>query len=233
MANNPNITAALNFLFEYGEVFELCIIEPQIRKHKLWGGEYVGGKKGIIAGWFNDIKKAAEIAAEVDIVKPVATYVTLNPCNSALLARANNRLKANVNRTKDAETHLIRWMFVDVDPVRPEGVCSSDKEKELALQVCRQVFSDLKSSGWPDPLVGDSGNGYHLIYPAPDSPDDIPRFLQLLSDKYSTGKVGIDTKVGNPARLIKLYGTAVRKGDSIPDRPHRISEILSQPESKK
>jgi len=35
--------------------------------------------------------------------------------------------------------------------------------------------------------------------------------------------------VFNPARIWKLYGTVSRKGDSIPERPHRLARILEAP----
>ena len=35
----------------------------------------------------------------------------------------------------------------------------------------------------------------------------------------------------NAARIWKLYGTPVRKGDDIPERPHRLARILEQPEN--
>ena len=54
-------------------------------------------------------------------------------------------------------------------------------------------------------------------------------FLKALDRKYSTCAVNIDTTVGNPARLVKIYGTMTRKGDSTKDRPHRMAKILSLP----
>ena len=35
----------------------------------------------------------------------------------------------------------------------------------------------------------------------------------------------------NASRITKAYGTAVRKGDDVPDRPHRLSRILDMPNS--
>ena len=223
------ISNMLQYLFYPGDVFEICFIAPKIKKSPLWGNEFAGGKS-IIAGWFNDIKTATDTIVKADGVKPVATYVTLNPCTPALLGRANNKLKAGVNRTKDTEIAEIRHMLVDVDPKRPAGISSTDAEKEAAMTLLRTVYSDLKTLGWPEPLVGDSGNGGHLIYPVDtDCAGLVPDFLKALDRKYSTPTVNIDTTVGNPARLVKVYGTWTRKGDSTADRPHRRAEILSYP----
>src|SRR5690606_276671 len=39
----------------------------------------------------------------------------------------------------------------------------------------------------------------------------------------------IDPKVFNASRICRLYGTRACKGDSTPERPHRLSEIVSRP----
>jgi hypothetical protein len=230
MANKDDISRTLRYLFNPGDVFEVCVIGPKNRKSKLWGNEYASGKKSIIAGWFNDFEKAIDTIVQADKLEPVAIYVTLNPVNSALLGRANNRLKANVNRTKDTEIIRVSHILIDADPVRPEGISSTDSEKQSAIDLLRTVYSDLKTLGWPEPLVGDSGNGGHLLYPVDsDFAKLVPDLLKALDRKYSTDTVDIDTTVGNPARLVKVYGTVTRKGDSTEDRPHRIAKILSLP----
>jgi hypothetical protein len=230
MTNNNDISRTLQYLFTPGDVFEICLIGPKIKKSALWGNEFAGGKKPIIAGWFDDIDQATDIIVKADKVEPVAIYCTLNPVNSALLGRANNRLKANVNRTKDTEITRVSHILIDADPVRPEGISSTDSEKQLAIDLLRTVYSDLKTLGWPEPLVGDSGNGGHLLYPVDsDFAKLVPDLLKALDRKYSTDTVDIDTTVGNPARLVKVYGTVTRKGDSTEDRPHRIAKILSLP----
>ena len=228
--NREHIAQTLKYLFEPKDVFEICMIGSKIRKSALWGNEYAGGKKPIIAGWFNDFEKAADIIVAADKMEPVAIYVTLNPVNKALLARANNRLKASVNRTKDTEIIEVRNILVDADPTRPAGISSTEMEKDSALQLLWTIYSELKVVNWPEPLVADSGNGGHLIYPVePGLANLIPGLLKALDRKYSTDTVNIDTTVGNPARLVKVYGTVTRKGDSTEDRPYRTSKILSLP----
>ncbi len=230
MQNKDDISRMLQYLFNPEDVFEICIIGPKRRKSPLWDNEYAGGKKPIVAGWFNDFDRATDIIVQADKVEPVATYCTLNPVIPALLGRANNRLVAGVNRTKDAEIAEVRHLLIDADPIRPGGISSTDSEKESALDLLRVVYSDLKNLGWPEPLAGDSGNGGHLIYPvASNSVKSIPDLLKALDRKYSTDAVNIDTSVGNPARLVKVYGTVTRKGDSTEDRPHRAAKILSLP----
>ena len=48
--------------------------------------------------------------------------------------------------------------------------------------------------------------------------------------KASSEQVAIDTSVHNPARIWRLPGTMNCKGDSIPERPHRMARILDEPQ---
>ena len=59
--------------------------------------------------------------------------------------------------------------------------------------------------------------------------DAATRSPQVLSLLHSNADTEIDGTVGNPARITKLYGTWVRKGDTTPERPHRVSNILEIP----
>lgn len=236
--NNPqkHIEQVLRLFFRPGEVFEICVIKPRQKKSPHWEGDAYGSKP-TVCGWFDDPAKAAEIAAKIDAAhKPEGIYFTLNPVNPALLARASNRLVANINRTSDKDIAVIRHVLVDVDPERPAGISSTNAElieaQELVLRVVPQ---------W-DGLLALSGNGMHKILRLPDLPNTdetvavIKRFLQAANDFYRYRNVEtdialkIDTAVYNPARLTKLYGTYVRKGDHTRDRPHRQSRVLALPD---
>ena len=48
--------------------------------------------------------------------------------------------------------------------------------------------------------------------------------------KFNGNGVTFDTSVHNPARIWKFYGTLACKGDSLPDRPHRLARILEVPD---
>jgi hypothetical protein len=39
----------------------------------------------------------------------------------------------------------------------------------------------------------------------------------------------VDQSVFNASRITKLFGSIARKGDDIPERPHRLSRILDAP----
>jgi len=191
-----------------------------------------------VAGWFRDQEKAANLATRNEAE---GIYTTLNPCQDALVGRADHRLKAGVNRTKDDEIEKIQNLLVDLDPTRPEGISSTDAEHQAALEMAQIIRADLVKEGWPEPLVGDSGNGAHLIYPLDLLNNEESRTLvkaisKALSLQYQDHlarlNLEVDQMVFNPGRLTKLYGTMVRKGDNTPDRPHRLAKIISLPKTR-
>jgi hypothetical protein len=235
--NRQDILNFLKFLYEPETVFELCVIAPTETKSQHWKGSALG-KKPIVAGWFRDHDKAAALAAKV---QAAGIYVTLNPCHEALLGRANERLIAGADRTKDEDILRVRNLLIDIDPVRPSGVSSSDKEHAAALDMAQEMKNDLTASGWPDPLASDSGNGAGLIYAVdlPNTPETTElskSLLKALEAKYakrlaSLG-LSLDTGVFNAARLTRFLGTPNCKGDSTEDRPHRLPKIVSMPETR-
>lgn len=157
------------------------------------------------------------------------------PVNSALLARAYNRVRPVTSEplTQDTDISKLRWFLVDCDPVRPSGISASDEEHQLALDRVRQIRAVLIPEGWPVPIVADSGNGGHLLFPIdlePEAANVLKTCLEALAFKFDDERVTVDRKVYNPARIWKLYGTTARKGDDVPERPHRLSRILSVPE---
>ncbi|MGA2185795.1 MAG: hypothetical protein ABSH47_22480, partial [Bryobacteraceae bacterium] len=132
----------------------------------------------------------------------------------------------------DADITKRRWLPIDLDPVRPSGISSTDQEHSLAVERAIQMREALRQEGWPDPIVGDSGNGAHLLYRVelPTGDDElVKKCLQALARRFDDDQVKVDQKVFNPARIWKLYGTVSRKGDNVAERPHRLARILEAP----
>jgi hypothetical protein len=168
--------------------------------------------------------------------QPDGVYLTVNPLDPALLARAKNRTKVCGNRqsvcASDRDVLCRRWLPIDVDPVRPSGISATDDEKAAARLVLDGVRDDLCGCGWPEPMLLDSGNGYHLWYRVDLPTEDgglVSRALRVLATRHDTAAATIDTSVSNPSRILKLPGTWARKGDSIPERPHRMARVLELP----
>ena len=160
-------------------------------------------------------------------------YFTLNPLNPDLIARSCNRvqfLKRGQGCT-DADVACRRWLLIDLDPTRPGGISSIEAEKHRAYDRMIAVRDYLRDQGWPGGISADSGNGYHLLYRInlPAKSPVVQKVLQALDQRFSDDQVKIDTTVHNPARICRLYGTMACKGDSTPDRPHRVSSVLEMP----
>jgi len=89
-----------------------------------------GTTKGTISGYFDDLDALAATATELSGTVP-GVYVTLNPVNATLLARAKNRVENYVKHTT-SDTDILRrlWLPIDLDPVRPSGISSSEGEHQ-------------------------------------------------------------------------------------------------------
>jgi energy-coupling factor transporter ATP-binding protein EcfA2 len=193
------------------------------------------------SGYFDDYEALAQAVEALDADPAVAgIYVTLNTVNPALLARRANRIKMRLGRkdatTADADILRRRWLPVDIDPVRPSGVSSTDAEHAAALDAAGRIAAYLTEQGFPEPLRADSGNGAHLLYRIDLANDDaatevVKGVLTTLDTLFSNDVITVDTANYNAARIWKLYGTLSRKGDSTPERPHRRAKILSVPQN--
>ncbi|PKL65135.1 MAG: hypothetical protein CVV32_05360 [Methanomicrobiales archaeon HGW-Methanomicrobiales-3] len=192
------------------------------------------------SGYFNDSAALVRAVEPLDADNSVhGIYVTLNEVNPALLSRRANRIKMRLGKkdstTSDADILRRRWLPVDIDPLRPSGVSSTDEEHGLALAKAEEIARWLIGLGFPDPVRADSGNGAHLLYRI-DLPNDeaatalVKSCLATLDTLFSDERVTVDTANFNAARIWKLYGTVSRKGDNTPERPHRRSRMLSAPD---
>ena len=162
-------------------------------------------------------------------------YQTMNQIDCGCYARAQHEklMPYPKETTSDRDIIGYRWILIDCDPVRPSGVSSTDAEKQEARRTAALVRKHLMERGFCEPVVADSGNGYHLLFRVKallDRKDTIADFLKVLDMWFSSDAVQIDTAVYNPARITKLYGTMATKGSNTQDRPHRQSRIVLIPE---
>ena len=189
--------------------------------------------KPVISGYFR--ADSPNIEAELSHYPNRTFYQTMNCVKSACYSRSQHeRLISNPRETTtDNDILGYQWILIDADPVRPSGVSSTRDEKQAAHDVAAAVMRKLKELGFNQPIVADSGNGYHLLYKIRagiEQKQDISDFLMVLDMWFSTETVKIDTAVYNPARITKLYGTIAHKGADTPDRPHRQSRIITAPQ---
>lgn len=200
-------------------------------------------KDGSIHAGFFDRDHADVMAREAErlsgLPRVKGVYVTLNAIDANLLNRpgfANQVRKVRAGESASAKDVKRRvFLLIDADPRRAEGMngwSASDDEKAKALAKVLEIRTYLSSLGWPEPLLCDSGNGWHLLYridlPADDS-GLLKRVLGALAKRFDDEAVEIDRKVYDPARITKLYGTRACKGEHTADRPHRLSGIVEIP----
>jgi AAA domain len=191
-----------------------------------------------IAGWF-DADHLDDLAAAALVWTPKAegVYVTMNPVNRDLMARAFNRvvkIKKDL-ATKDGDIVRRAQLVFDADPERPAGISATDAEKTLALSQINQLVENLSARGWPEPVLADSGNGYHAKYRIDLANNDgslelVKKVLATANQLFGLNRVKIDISLSNASRIIKLPGTMARKGDDITERPHRWSSVVSAPD---
>ncbi len=163
------------------------------------------GKAMTVAGYFSDLNQAAQAAATLDSRKASGVYLVLNELTPALLARSPNVLTDGL-QTTTSDNDIIRrqWLPLDFDAVRPAGISASEDEHAAAEDVGRQCAAWLSSQGWPEPMQGDSGNGWHVLYRV-DLPNDqeaanlVRTCLAALADRFDTAEVKVDRSVFNAA----------------------------------
>lgn len=189
----------------------------------------------VYSGWFEHkyLSRLASIATDLDRTNRYkGIYFVPNPIEFELLDRRKNKIGQGGSCTADKDILFRKWLLIDIDPVRPANVSATESERQHAWQVCSHVQSALAAGGITSPIIGSSGNGWHLSYPISLPNNDQVR-LQLqtmlteLDMRCSTEHAKVDRKTFNASRIWKLYGTSARKGLHTEDRPHRIAFVQS------
>lgn len=199
-----------------------------------------GRRARVDAGFFVDSELAAKAIVGLDRQGPKGIYTTLNSLPGAMHARIADRIEAFADGlTKDNNITRRRWYFLDFDPVREGGVKdigATDAEKARALERAEAVRDWLMTEyGWGEPILQDSGNGYYLLFPILLPNDDestaiCEGVIEAIANRWSDAEVDIDRSVFNASRILRVAGTTNRKGDNVPDRPHRVSRLLHVPD---
>lgn len=166
----------------------------------------------------------------------IGIYLVSNPVKSELydLNQSKNRKPffTKIKSSSSADMVERRWLFVDCDSVRPSDVSATDGERSRAFQLADNVIETLSALGFSKPIKADSGNGCHLLYPVQmeigkTSDLRIKDFLAELASRCSVDGAKVDLVTYDSQRMIRLYGTKARKGDSTADRPWRVTGIVS------
>jgi len=196
--------------------------------------------KGVVSGYFQADEIGLDAFAEQieEYAGDYTVYFTPNSVYSDLFDRSPNRLSPYAkNLTKDSDGPFLRWLMIDVDPVRPAGVSATAQERESAEKVVAQIKEHLfEQYGLGMPFIACSGNGYNLYYYLGDLENNdknrklVKAMLNSCNQLFSTENAKVDLTTYNPARIFKIYGSGSFKGESTEERPHSLSFIVDIPE---
>lgn len=166
----------------------------------------------------------------------IGIYLVANQVKNELYELNQSKTRkpffTKVKSSSTADMVARKWLFVDCDSVRPSDVSATDGERSRAFQLADNVIETLSALGFGKPIKADSGNGCHLLYPVDmpvgkSSDLQIKEFLAELSTRCTVDGAKVDLVTYDSQRMIRLYGTKARKGDSTPERPWRVTGIVS------
>jgi hypothetical protein len=199
--------------------------------------DQLAGRRGVARGLFSNLRLAAITAIHMSNVG-LHTYYTLNPVlpdSVYAKKREINRPCWRVSHTaKDYHIGRRRLYLIEVDAHKPDRYtkfCSTAQEKAMAWDQAQRLRQYLTGRGWPESIVIDSGNGYHLIY-CGNGCSVSPEATRVLRDALRYLKTlfpDVDAGVCNPARIARVPYTVNRRGLETSDRPHRRAGIVSYP----
>ena len=184
---------------------------------------------GVAVGYFDSYDDALR-AVENEPSQYKAAYFTLNPIKLPDSIPVNPQaLTPSRNTAGDSDIARRVSLLIDFDPPRTAGTNSSEGEKQAAREQAERVREFLGNRNWPEPMLCDSGNGWHLIYcidlPNDDSSTELVRgVLARLHQLFPM----VDAGNFNASRLCKLYGSWARKGEHSDERPWRRSAIIEE-----
>ena len=193
-------------------------------------------KNGATSGFFDDIEAAESEILRMDEKQSVkGIYTVLNPFDPAKHP-VTNRIDGKSGGVDDDEVTAYHWIPIDVDPVRfsekgdiiTKPLSSTDEERAKSREKAIEIRDYLKTQFKANSLLISSGNGYQLLYPCNwgvrEGHPSMVAFLRALNAKFSDDGAVVDTKVSNPSRIWKVWGTMARKGTDHPLRPWRRAE---------
>lgn len=191
------------------------------------------------SGYFKDINTLISSIMPFADLPHAQIYFTLNHINDACYGRAQKDKMMFIKReptTADSDIDGRTHVLIDLDPKRPAGVGSSEEELNYSYLKAIDMYNYLMSQGFNEPIVGRSGNGYHVTLPCkigaePEKTEIIKKFIKVLSLMFSDEHVEVDEKVFNLSRICKLPGTMAMKGENTFDRPWRMSQIVHVPQN--
>ncbi len=164
-------------------------------------------------GVFNDVEKIIE-SIKMCIKEKMSVYNTINPT----LRPVTNVVAHSMNATSDSDIKKITWIPFDIDVSAKDKMKGANKEQiDSASDLTDSIIDFLESHGWYNPIIGFSGNGYHLLYRVDiENTPELKNILKViyteLHKRFSNEHASFDRTVRNPARILRTYGSINQKG---------------------
>ena len=202
------------------------------RENSLFEIRIIHSTKEAYSGYFNDVEIMLKELNKFNNNRPKNFYITLNEINPCCFDREQkNTFIKNAANTGDKDMLGYEWIMIDLDPIRPRGISSTNEQVECAKKKGNDIYMFLKKQGFEKPLFGFSGNGVHLLYKVnfantEENKSLVKSFLTYLDMFFSDSVVNVDVANHNQSRVCKLYGTMAMKGTNSEERPYRMSYIL-------
>ena len=223
--NANEIAKAIQVMKPDGQLFEVRLIY---------------NSKSMYSGYFRSAESLWKAFDSIQDYANCNIYITLNTLNDQCWNRTQRDkfIRNAESTTSDGDVIGYDWLMIDLDPRRPTKTSSSNEQTEKARMVCGKIGGFLQNIGFEKPVIGFSGNGYHLLYKIRLANNDenkklLEKCLKTLNMLFADEEIDVDMKNFNPSRVCKLYGTRAQKGINSDAAPHRMSRILSVPEELK
>jgi len=200
------VRRSLALLTDFGHAFEVRAVNPPGHAH------------GVVCRQVED-----GLQAVLDHAGFAGVYVSINP------------IRPDAKSASKATVVARRWLLLDIDPVRPKDTSATEEEKAAGALVVGQVVDYIISLGGPAPVIGSSGNGWHIYYRV-ELPNDaiaqqiIKAAIHGLADRFDSSEAKIDRATHDAPRIARVPGTWARKGADTSERPHRQACLLNVPE---
>lgn len=216
--DSEEIRRTINLLKPDNELFEVRIISNE---------------GAIKSGYFRGADKLIEELLKQDL-RGSNVYFTLQRLHEGCEARIQWEhfiTPGKLPTTSDKNIIGYSYIPVDIDPVRPAGISSTDEELRASEDVRAEVAAYMESNGFRECVKACSGNGLHLLYRAPrdwtveEGNDSVKSLLLRMDELFGNSLAHVDRTNFNPARIFKLYGTLAQKGRNTEKRPHRMAHI--------
>lgn len=157
---------------------------------------FVKDPKGNRVGYFEVLQTAIDLLIGDNEYR--AAFFSLNVCPRVPDGFTPNRFYRASSRFRKGDYARRQLLLVDCDPRREADTSSTDTQKGAAHRQALAIREFLRNLGFPEPVLADSGNGYHLLYSI-DEPNDeatetlIRNLLAGLAAKFSDDDCNVDT----------------------------------------